>query len=306
MKKLTFFLLSFLIIAFFFTYFAFLKRTKGFCLKKISSHHSYHPHWDTGPLTQVQQQILDQLTSNPCTYLSSGKECYVFESHDKKLVIKFFKQNHMKTKSFLTPIENFLPPFLKIREQEKRWRHTYLRHKTFSSYWIAYHHLFDKTGVVYLHLNPTSYLNKNIKLILPNGQEKTLSLDTFEFLLQKRAQSVFDHLHAFLEKHEIQKAKEGICSILDLIIDLKIRGIENDDGNCRANLGFIDNQAILIDIGELHLRPPTYPKLEEFKRVTSDLSEFLQQNCPELLPFLKQQIDLRFRKKELKSNFFCF
>ena len=90
-------LFSLTLFASLFLYVNFIKRTKGFCLKKIVSYHEYHPKWDIGPLTSEQESLLNEISSQTFRYLGSGKECYAFESEDGKLVLKFFKQKQTGT-----------------------------------------------------------------------------------------------------------------------------------------------------------------------------------------------------------------
>lgn len=279
----------------FFTYVNFIKRTKGFCLKKIVSFHTYNPKWDIGPFTEQQEALLDQIGSQPFHYLGSGKECYAFVSDDQELVIKFFKQKHMRTQSLLSLWPFSLSPYLKTLYQSKVQRRSHLRDKTFGSYFIAYNHFPDRTGILYLHLNQTDTIKRKITLLPPKRGQLTLNLDSMEFLVQKRADRVFTYLDALLKENKIKEVKQAIGSILDLLITRSKSGISDFDNNCQRNIGFMEGRASLIDVGEFRLMPPSYPTEEDFHAATDDLKKWLETRNSELADFLEVQIQKRIR-----------
>jgi len=286
---------SLVLFACFFTYVNFIKRTKGFSLKKITSYHEYHPKWDIGPLSNEQDLLLNRISSQPFYYLGSGKECYAFVSADGELVIKFFKQKHMHTRSIYNVWPFTKIPYLNIIQSAKVERRNHLRNQTFMSYLIAYQHFADHTGVLYLHLNQTNNLDRKVTLYPPKGGKVTLELDSMEFLVQRRADFVFSYLEKLLNEHKIKEAKQAIGSILDLIITRSKNGISDFDNNCERNIGFMDGRASLIDVGEFRLTPPTYPSPEEFYLATEDLKQWLGVRNPELQSFLEVQIQKRLR-----------
>ncbi|MCB1071683.1 MAG: hypothetical protein KDK96_01125 [Chlamydiia bacterium] len=266
------------------TYFTCIKRTKGFCYTKIHSRYAYDHRWDFGPPSKSQEALLDHITEQPFTLLGSGKECYAFVSSDGKIVVKFFKQKHMRTQYVL----NYLP--LSTRTQTLRNvmlnRHRAKRNALYQSYQIAYERLPEETGVLYLHLTKTNYLNQTILLNISDRKSLKLKLDDMEFLVQKRAYSIFDELNAHPEKGE-----EIISSIVELITNRNKKGVGDNDVNCARNLGIIGGKAVQIDVGEFY---PSIPKLEiqdELKQATLDLHTFLEQNHPELVPYLQCQLN---------------
>jgi len=298
MKKRLFISCAFFSLTLFaclFIYVNFIKRTKGFCLKKIVSYHEYHPKWDIGPLTAEQEKLLDQISSQSFYYLGSGKECYAFESEDGKLVLKFFKQKHMHTRSAFNVWPFTKIPYLNTIQTQKIARRTHLRNQTFMSYLIGYTHFPDRTGLLYLHLNKTHNLKRKVTLYPPNGGKTTVDLDGMEFLVQKRAITVLNYLDQLLEENKIKECKQAIGSILDLFITRSKSGISDFDNNCKRNIGFMKGRASLIDVGEFRLIPPTYPSADEFYQATDDLKAYLSEKSPELEEFLDIQIQKRIR-----------
>ncbi|MCB1106684.1 MAG: hypothetical protein KDK76_01140 [Chlamydiia bacterium] len=267
-------------------YISCIHRTKGFSCSKIQSRHGYDPRWDFGEPSEKQKIFLDKISKETFTLLGSGKECYAFVSEDGTIVIKFFKQKHMKTQYLLNSLP--LSKQLKMIHRECVNRHRHLRERLFQSYQIAYERLQDHSGVLYLHLNKTNYLNQSIKLKTPKGQKFTLKLDNMEFLIQKRGYSIFDTIKASPEK-----GGEVIDAVLDYLTVRNKRGIGDDDINCERNLGLIDGKAMQIDLGELHFIPSTSPRKEELIQATLDLKAFLETCQPALIPYLEHEIEKR-------------
>ena len=272
------------LIAFF--YVNCIKRTKGFCYAKIHSKHDYDPKWDFGPPNDDQEKLLERIGRESFTLLGSGKECYAFVSEDGEIIVKFFKQKHMKTNYLL----NYLPlsKGVKSIHFETVNKHHAKRKALYQSCQIAYEQLPSLTGVEYLHLTKTKYLKQTIHLKTKKGKKLTLKLDDMEFLVQKRATPIFEEINAHPEDGE-----KIITSIIDLIKTRRERGIGDSDINCERNLGIYQGKAFQIDIGEFY---PTYsglPTQEELYQATLDLRFFLENNHPHLISSLDQAITMR-------------
>lgn len=285
-------LLAFLVI---FVYFTFFRRVQGFCYHKIHSCHGYNPRWDFGPPSEEQEKLLDKIAAQPFTLLGSGKECYAFVSEDEEIIVKFFKQKHMKTEYLLNHIP--LSQELRMIHNETLNRHRDKRARLYQSYQIAYERLPQETAVLYLHLTKTDYLKRTIILMTPKGEKLILKLDDLEFLVQKRVRHIFDYLTVHPEQ-----GKAVICSILDLIVSRSKQGIGDNDINCERNLGLLDGKAVQIDIGEFFPAFPALPSREELITATLDLKAFLEFHNPQLIPFLDQQIEARANSAELSNE----
>jgi hypothetical protein len=272
-----------------FSYFQFIKRTKGFCVEKIISKHPYHASWDVGPPTFEHMRLLNRLGNQTFRYLGSGKECYAFASEDEGIVIKFFKQKHMTSFSFIDFFP--IPPPFKYKRLETLHRHHYLRQKTFTSYMIAYQKFREESGLLFLHLNPTSYINKRFTFITPQGKLFTLDMDKMEFLIQQKADHIFDRIDFLMKKGEIKPAQTVIKALLSHITTRSLRGIGDGDNNCKRNLGLVQNQPISIDIGEFYPAPAGYPQKGEYVMAMEDFQSWLDRKYPALGAFLRKELD---------------
>ena len=290
-KKRHFFICSAAIFAMIvlFSYCQLIKRTKGFCIDKITSYHPYHVSWDVGPPSYEQERLLNRLATQTFRYLGSGKECYAFVSENEGTVIKFFKQKHMDTHSLIDFFS--LPPPFKYKRMETINRRHYLRQKTFTSYIIAYQKFKKESGLLFLHLNPTSFINKTFTFVSPQEKPFTLNMDKMEFLIQRKADHVFDRIDFLMKKRDIKAAQAAIKALLYHITTRSLKGIGDGDNNCKRNLGFVRTQAISIDIGEFYFAPAGYPQKEEYAMAMEDLQEWLDRKYPELGAFLRKELD---------------
>lgn len=266
------------------TYITCVMRTQGFSYKKIHSLYAYDSRWDFGMPNPEQASLLEKVSTQIFSPLGSGKECYAFVSEDGEIVIKFFKQKHMRTRYIL----NFLPLSKRIRmiRNETLNRHRHRRLRLYQSYQLAHERLQDHTGVLYLHLTKTNYLKKPITLLSPRGKKLVLKLDDMEFLIQKRARHIFNVL-----SESPEKGKQIIDALLDYLTLRNARGIGDNDTNCEKNLGILNGKAIQIDVGELYPAVPVSPSKEELTTATLDLKDYLERNHFELVSYLDQSIE---------------
>ncbi|MBX9744519.1 MAG: hypothetical protein K2X08_04840 [Chlamydiales bacterium] len=164
----------------------------------------------------VEQEILE-LLSQPFIYLNRGAQCYVFESQDRKYVIKFFQKRKKKIKKI-----------------------------DFTSCLIAYYKAKKETALLYIHLIPTQQSLPKLSVRSPLGTWFSLSLDRYAFVIQKKTKPFRETL--------LQASKEKtldiyLSSLLDLLNQRIAKGIRNKDLSLSSNFGFLGEQAVEFDFG---------------------------------------------------------
>lgn len=267
-------------------------KTDGFTLLKIHSNLTYHPEWETAPLNQVQKEQLKAITAQKFTYLSSGGQCYVFGSEDGKYVLKLFKHHLRRVPYLLAHIP--LPDKWSNKRDDhvKKREHKLLR--DFSSYRLSYDNLKEESGLLYVHLNKTSDLHMQTTLVDKLGIEHRLALDPVEFVIQKRAVLVFPHLKTLIQEQKKEEARYAIDQIVNLIVSRCQKGIYDQDPRIGSNIGFLEDRAILIDIGRLEIDPNRKdPEIyrKDLEQITSKLQMWLNKNgSPELASYLVETI----------------
>lgn len=221
----------------------------------IQSHYPYNGAWD------VQNPPLPDVFEQRFVYLAAGGQCFAFLSEDGKYVLKFFKH-----------------PLKKLN-------------RDYSSYKLAMEKLPEETGLLFVHLNKTKNLEKKARIVDKLGIEHRVDLDRHDFILQKRAVMTYPHLLHLVQANDLEGAKEAIDSICALILNRCQKGIHDDDAKIHRNCGFIDNQAVIIDVGRF--RPDVRrldPKVQsaDLIRCTEKLKAYLEEISPELALYLEE------------------
>lgn len=269
------------------THFVYFKRTKGFCAQKIKSQaHVIEPKHNTSIKNRLEiLKILEQ----PYHYLASGTHMYAFVSQDKKYVLKFFKQNHLRPFSKLEKAFGYsLIPYTKNKLQ-KRLK---TRQSLFDAAMLGYEDFRDRTGMLYLHLNPTTELKTSIHLIDQNGKPLTVDSDKSEFFIQLYAEPLLESIENWCASGQENSAKRAIDSIIDLVKLRCARGIGDDD-NCPKNFGLIGEKVFEVDVSELWDDPGVAAKEHVIARLISatfDLRVFLKKKYPDLCQYLDEKL----------------
>lgn len=230
--------------------------TDGFRIAKMKVNFPSHPEWDV-----ALDPILDSVFKQRFTYLGKGSQCYVFQSKDQNYVIKFFR--------FSDPSEE-----TKIKD-------------LFEATHLAYTHLKNETGLIYIHLNPTEKLLPTIYAKDAVGRPYKFELDKCRFAVQKKAIPFKIAFNEALKNPElIQKRIDQFATLLATRSNL---GISNADPSLSRNFGFLESQAVEIDFGNFRHGMP-HSKEAEIERYAKKLRSWLKQKNPECADYLDRKI----------------
>ncbi len=255
-------------------------KSSRFSLDKITNSHRPSPEWDIPPLPADEQKALEQILSQKFTYYSKGSQSYVFISEDKKYILKFLKQQKLRSNSWLklAPF-SFNPYYQAHLLKEKRLQATFSACKT------AFMELKKEAGLIYVHINNTRDLNKKVTIFDKSGQRHIVNVDQTSFYVQKRAQLIYSRISELMHNRDIEGAKKIICSVFSLIDYLGKSGVVDNDPILRKNFGLIDDVAVQIDIGKLRIDPARKQNLaykQEVGSITHSFKTWLEKNYPEL------------------------
>ena len=277
------------------------QKKQAFSLEAISAQIPFHSEWQGRLLSKDEEEHVARALSQPYKYLGSGGQCFSFVSSDEKYVIKFFKQ-----KAFALPIwmNDFPFPFLiKWLQEKKTIKRKEKRHRVFNAFGLSFDFLPSETGLLYVHLNRTIHLKKTLSFCDAMGKTHLLNLDKLEFVIQKKADLAYSVLDSLMEKGNFEGAKLAIDQLLLLNIKLYQKGFRNRDPNFRSNCGFIDGQAIVIDVGRIIeskeiKEPKNYQK--ELSQIIPKFRLYLSKRHPELLSHFDQTIEMLNHSEKLK------
>lgn len=261
--------------------------TGGFTLSNISSNFAYQPDWEVRPLSEQENKQLDKALSQSYSYLGKGCQSYVFESQDGKYVIKFFKYQRFRIQPWITYFPP-LPAMVQYRKEkeQKKW----IKLDGFVKSWkLAFEHLKPETGLVYVHLNKTSHLNKNLIIYDKMGWKHELDLDHMEFCIQFKADMLCNRLKALKRENDLNGSKQLIDNLLALILSEYARGLADNDHALMQNTGVFDGKPIHIDVGQFVMtdliKDPAYLNVELYTKFYK-FHLWLKENDPVLANYL--------------------
>ena len=263
----------------------------GFNVQKIRSPFEASSEWEIPRLKEVEKELLQEIVSQDFHYLGSGAQCYAFLSNDGKYVIKFFKIKHLIPKKWL----NLIPfPALANYRLKKIDRRILRHHELFTSYRRAYEELKEETGLIHIHLNKSKELDIRMRLYNRQGNCYHLNLDDYEYVLQKKSELVKERITSLIEKGETKEALESISTLLKQILVQCKKGFIDQDSGVSHNYGFVGDQVIHFDIGEMIedgiAKEPFYYQ-REILRVGRKLEEWIKVQYPDLLHDVEELID---------------
>ena len=262
--------------------------TDGFALVNIYAPKGDQAQWiNELPLNELENEL-----NQPFYYLNSGSQSYVFRSEDGKTTLKFFKFQHMR----IPPLIDILPLTGTLAEKrelkrQKKWN---VLARTLNSYKLAFEQLQDETGLLFIHLAPSSHLNKKVTIYDKIGKKHVIDLDSVEFVLQKKAVLVYETIDLWMAHDASEKAKKGIHDLLQIALKRCKKGIIDKDPDFSTNFGFIGEKPIQIDVGRLSLdenEKKTIIYQNEMIRITRHFQQWIEKNHPDLLNYFDQEIE---------------
>jgi hypothetical protein len=212
----------------------------------------FHP-WKLSPTessTPTDGSSLTAFFTQPYRYLDRGRQSFVFESADRRYVIKFFDRTYSELPFWLS----LLPKERKEKEISKRQYRAQLYR---TGYEIAFEELRQESGLIALHFEPTEQLPP-LRIQTKAGRELQIDLNRTDFVLQKKAAPFTERLAA---------TKEAYNALLNLRIS---RGIGDYEHHIDRNFGWLGEQLILLDPGRLHHDP----NLTTYGRATQERELF--------------------------------
>jgi hypothetical protein len=277
----------------------YINYTGDFRLSNISYEETlYEPKNIAITIDNEKLKKIKEALSQPFHYLGQGNQAYAFLSADSQYVLKFFKFGHLK-KSFIwnyLPEVNFLTTQLKNKNlsQQKRFM------KVFDGYQIAYIDDPENTGVLFIHLNKTNYLNLSVTVYDKLGFEHEINLDDLVFVVQEKVTPTKEVLSKLLNNHDVEGAKIKIRQLFDLYLTDYKKGIFDRDHNLIYNTGFNKRKAVRLDVGKLRknesVKNPEFYindlKKISLKRVDSFMQKYYPKHKAEIADYMNQQIEV--------------
>lgn len=212
-----------------------------FCFQSLAKSKQYRSDWEVHPLTPEETADLKKALDQNYRYLACGQQAFAFVSNDGNYVLKFLKKKQFETHRFW--------------DQKKQWERRNKQERDFASYRLAFDALQHETGLVFVHLNPSSDLPSKLNVADAKGKVHSLNLNKLNFILQRRAELVYPTIDRLMEQGAVDEAKQALRSLLTLFANRIQKGIADSDPDLDKNFGFIEGKAIQIDVGRFTDRP---------------------------------------------------
>ncbi len=265
------------------------QRTEGFTLLNIWDSYSFDPKWE--PSSAQNWEKASIALNQKFYFLRAGGQNYAFISEDKNYVLKVTKYKRMRIPIWIEPLP--LPKRLAGFREKKIEKKKRILDATFASYLIAFDHLRDFSGIVYLHLNQTDDLDQKLVLVDLLGVEHPIDLDRHAFILQKKGTLTFAYFDNLIVEKSEEKAKVMLEKITRYVAHRISLCIEDHDIGFGTNFGILDDEPFQLDIGSLRFNPGfTTPEAfcSKLSESMEDLRVWLRCTHPNLLKAVDESI----------------
>jgi hypothetical protein len=238
--------------------FTYNRFTDGFSIHQMTSTLPPCPQFDID-VSEEKKAALQTLLDQKFYYLGKGCQFYVFESEDRKYVLKFFKHKHLRQYTWLNTLP--LPQKLHTVCQAKIVRRAERVERLFTSCKLAYEKMPEESGLLFLHLNRTPALENSVVIVDKIGCHHTLNLDNFEYCVQKKGEPLKEVFGKIGEEELPLKIQQ----LVDLVFSRCEKGIGDRDRAFVQNVAFTEQGAIFTDIGQFYTDPTLVQKEEQVK-----------------------------------------
>lgn len=258
------------------------RQNDGFAIEKTASIIPNSSEWELPQNPDTIRPLLDQ----PFYYLGRGLQAYAFESADGLYVLKLMRHQRLQ----LHWIVARLPDFCTHREQVQCDKRVgYL----FRSLKVAFLDVPEETGLLCVHLNKSPNSYGDVAIYDKQGACYMVSLDSTEFVLQKKALLVKPLITELMSQGKTDEAQKRIAQIFELLRACAKKGVCDTDGSLirKNNLGFLPDRAIYIDTGKLTRKESMKNKerfIQDLKRL-EPLHAWLQERYPELAGYFEER-----------------
>lgn len=183
------------------------------------------------------------------SYLGKGGQTYALVSEDQRYILKIVKQKHHRFN--IAEEVLFQLPFTENWENARTQRISKRLQEFLSSCLLCYEELPEESRLLYVHFLPTQNMPQKALIVDNLGFTHEVDLNTIDFMLQEKAETVEAKIRSLVEKGDYGTAKEALQNIINLLVTCSKKGIMDTDPAILQNVGFVGNQAMFMDVGRI-------------------------------------------------------
>jgi len=264
--------------------------TAGFKVSKIRDNIIPGNPFPAPSYSAAYQEEIETILREPFTFLGRGLQTFAFLSADGNYVLKIFNNSPQWKSSWFKkiPMEWAQKKGALLSAKYSAWQ---------QSAQLCYEEMQKETGLLYLHLAPTSNQLPSVQLIDCLNISNSIEVIHTAFVIQKRAKLVYPTLLSMRKKSDHETATQAITALLNMIEVRFAKGISDSDPLIRTNFGFVEAEPIQIDIGPFAKSPAVQDPLffkREMIRICQSMKEWVAANYPEISPFVEEEIRRRY------------
>lgn len=257
--------------------------TEGFMSCKVLYQHRPDPQLDVA-LSQTQKEEMEKVLCQQFFYLSKGSQCFAFQSEDGKYVLKIAKQYRFWPREWWRCLP--LPHAFEAYRERKIKRSARKRDNLLKSYSIAFEKNPEDHALVAIYLSADGNIPYIVTVRDKLGLKHHLQLGKTVFVLQKKVELAGERIERQMREKNLEGAKQSVAALMQLIEAQCRLGVKDDDHRkFLLNFGFVDDQAVAIDIGRYRSDPSlSDPEncAREVEWMTSHFQDWLEERYPEL------------------------
>ena len=195
-----------------------------------------------------EKALFAELSDKPWRYLGKGCQSYAFESENGEYVLKFFKHQRFRSRAWMAPLYQL--PLIQESVRKKQ-AHRAAKLAGFMESWrLAFDELSEESGIIWVHLNKSSNLNKDFILKDKVGLTHKVPADSVEFLIQRKAEPLEDWIHRTMKEGHPDKVRAMLSDLLATLMNEYERGLSDNDPALLQNTGVFNDRPFHIDVGQ--------------------------------------------------------
>lgn len=266
------------------------RQTQGFRYHHLLSDFSNDPRWEV-PTTREELERANALLDQPFTYLGKGGFCRAFLGQDGKTVLKFYHHARFRLSDAFQPFswrKLLLKAPLQLAPPPEY--HAF----AFTSCRLLFERARERSGLLYMHLNKTRDLKKQVTLIDPSGVAHRIDPNQTEFVLQQRGELLLDYIERVMKNRDADAAKRAVDSFLACLVQLSRCGVQDLDHSFRGNFGILEGGTVItIDISSYvdnaQIAMPARTKREVVLK-SHRLAKWLKKHHPAIYTYYDEKI----------------
>lgn len=243
--------------------------------------HGFQKEYST-PVSGLDFSLLDNIFAEPFHYLGHGKQMIALESENRQFVLKLFypmrplKNEWYKHAKYWKEYFSLKWILRELFQKKVRLKKLFIRHQ------LAFEKLQKETGIVFVHLSPSTHISHTITIKDKIGKQHFLDLTNTPFIIQEKAILVPEYLATLFKQNAINEIKEAITALEHLFARRIEEGITDRIQTMANNFGFVGKKPIQIDVGRIHFDESIFLTPEkEYERVLNNFHAWLYKQFPQ-------------------------